>query len=272
MSGGIERRAAALRFFVSGMPLAAGAEFDLPAEAARHALVRRVQPGAALSLFDGSGPDWPAEVLAIGQRGRVGVRLGASPRPAPAAELPLAVTLAFGMPANERVDALVEKATELGAAALQPLMSERSVLRLHDERALRRRAHWQAVAAAACEQCGRGAVPAVHEVRRLDEWLPGSLPVHGLGLLLSTDPEAPVWSAAWPRELAQHVRVTLLSGPEGGLSPGEHRAALAQGFKPASLGARVLRADTAPLAALAWIALEIGPVPLTGLEHGLRTA
>ena len=262
-------RALALRLFVGDLPLAAGAEFDLPPEAARHALVRRVQPGVLLGLFDGSGADWPAEVTVIGQRGRVSVRLQASPQPAPAAELPIAVTLAFGMPANERVDALVEKATELGAAALQPLMSERSVLRLRDERALRRRAHWQAVAASACEQCGRATVPAVHEVRSLDEWLRElpAAPSPGPGFVLSTDPSAPLLPAAWPHEPGPPVRITLLSGPEGGLTAEEEGAALARGFLPVSLGRRVLRADTAPLAALGWIALtsearlSAGPSP-----------
>jgi len=254
----------ALRIFVGDWPLVAGAEFDLPAEAARHTLVRRVQPGALLCLFDGSGADWPAEVTAIGQRGRVGVRLHASPQLAPASELPVAVTLAFGMPANERVDALVEKATELGAAALQPLMSERSVLRLRDERALRRRAHWQAVAASACEQCGRATVPAVHEVRSLDEWLRDPPGAPGLGLVLSTDPSAPLLPTAWPHALGQPARITLLSGPEGGLTSHEESAARARGLLPVSLGRRVLRADTAPLAALAWIALASEARPSAG--------
>jgi len=169
-------------------------------------------------------------------------------------ELACAVTLAVGMPANERMDALVEKAAELGAAAVQPLVTQRSVLRLAGERAERRRTHWQAVAVAACEQCGRNRVPPVAAVRSLADWL-YALPAAADGearLLLSFGPDARALPAA-----AGRVRtVTVLSGPEGGLTLDEERAARERGFVPVTLGARVLRADTAPLAALAWLALQ----------------
>jgi len=226
-------------------------ELSLPPGAARHAQVRRVQPGDVLLLFDGRGNDWPATVLAMG-RTEVRVRLGV-PQPVHA-ELPRAVTLAVGMPANDRMDALVEKAAELGVAAIQPLMTQRSVLRLSGDRAERKQAHWQAIAVAACEQCGRARVPVVAPVRELAAWLPtaGS----GLRLLLSLQPQArtlPELAAepAWP---AAHG-LTALSGPEGGLGPDEEAAAIAAGFQPVALGPRVLRADTAPLAVLAWLAL-----------------
>ena len=250
----------ALRLFVAEPILTAHAEFDLPEAAAAHVKVRRLQPGAALRLFDGrGGVDWPAEVRAITQRA-VHVRLAAAPVPAAAVELPLAVGLAFCMPANERVDSLVEKATELGAAALWPLMSERSVLRLHGVRAERRRTHWQAVAAAACEQCGRARVPRVHAVQALPAWLEShrgdAAGAGSMRWLLSTDAAAPALAGAWPRSASPHAgRVLLLSGPEGGFTPAEERAALLAGFAPVSLGQRILRADTAPLAALAWVAL-----------------
>jgi 16S rRNA (uracil1498-N3)-methyltransferase len=229
------------RLFVEA-PLAAGAELALPPAAARHAQVLRLQPGAALVLFDGAGSDWPAEVLAMG-RASVSVRVGAPQ--AVANELPWPVTLALGMPANERMDALVEKATELGAARIQPLLTERSVLRLDGERAERRRAHWQAVAVAASEQCGRARVPQIGPVLPLAPWLAG--PGGGRRLLLSPRPDVPPLRrfapAAW----------CVLSGPEGGLSAAEEAAAEAAGFEPLSLGPRVLRADTAPLALLAWL-------------------
>jgi 16S rRNA (uracil1498-N3)-methyltransferase len=237
----------ALRLFVD-TPLAAGAECALPPAAARHAQVRRVQPGDALLLFDGSGAEWPAEVLAMG-RSQVQVRVG---EPVVVdRELGRAVTLAVGMPANERMDWLVEKATELGMAALQPLVCERSVLRLAGERAERKREHWQAVAVAAAEQCGRTRVPAVAPPLPLAAWL--------AGLGAATADGAARWllaPGAAPAALPAGRALTVLSGPEGGLAPAEVTAARAAGFAPVGLGPRVLRAETAPLAVLAWAGLS----------------
>jgi len=236
------------------LPLAPGAELPLPPGAARHAQVRRVQPGDTLVLFDGGGSDWPSTVLAVG-RSEVSVRIG---NPLPVGnELPHEVTLALGMPANERMDMLVEKATELGVTRLQPLLTERSVLRLGGERAERKREHWQAVAQAACEQCGRARVPVVEPVRQLAAWLP--LAPRGLRLLLSPDAQArglPGQAA----HLAADAAVCTLSGPEGGFTAAEEAAASAAGFVPTGLGPRVLRAETAPLAVLAWLALH-GDLP-----------
>jgi 16S rRNA (uracil1498-N3)-methyltransferase len=164
-------------------------------------------------------------------------------------ELAHRVTLAVGMPANERMDALVEKATELGVAVLQPLMCERSVLRLSGERAERRRAHWQGIAIAASEQSGRTRVPQIEPVRSLTDWLPQ--PSAGERWLLSPGATRPL---AMPPKGAQEVIV--LSGPEGGLSAAEEALARSAGFEPASLGPRVLRSDTAPLAVLAWLGLH----------------
>ena len=238
-----------IRLFV-GLPLLAGAELSLPAGAARHAQVRRIQPGDLLVLFDGAGSDWPAAVLAVG-RSEVRVRVGQPV--AVRRELRREVTLALGMPANERMDVLVEKATELGVARLQPLLTQRSVLRLAGERAERKREHWQAVAQAACEQCGRARVPVVEPVRPLAAWLP--LAPQGLRLLLSPDAQArslPGQAA----HLAADAAVCTLSGPEGGFTAAEEAAASAAGFEPTGLGPRVLRAETAPLAVLAWLALQ----------------
>ncbi len=243
-----------LRLHVA-LPLAPDSEFALPPGAARHAQVRRVQPGDTLLLFDGKGLDWPATVLAMG-KSEVRVRVGVgAPQPV-SRELPLAVTLALAMPANERMDGLVEKATELGVAVLQPLVSERSVLRLDGERAARKQAHWQAIAEAACEQCGRARVPRVAPVRAYSAWLQ-ALPLAAAGearLLLSLRPGARTLPelAAAPGPAA----LCTLSGPEGGLSPDEEAQALAAGFVPTALGPRVLRADTAPLAVLGWLALQ----------------
>lgn len=237
-----------LRLFVD-LPLAAGQTLDLPPGPTRHAQVRRVQPGDELLLFDGRGGEWRARVLAM-RRQAVQVQLQAFVDVD--RELPLAVTLAVGMPANERMDWLVEKATELGVAALQPLLCERSVLRLDGERAERKREHWQAQAAAAAEQCGRTRVPRLRPVRRLADWLQdGDLPATRwlLSPLVSQGPQRPGAGAA----------VVLLSGPEGGLTPDEESAAQAAGFVALQLGPRVLRAETAPLALLAWLGLSVAP-------------
>jgi 16S rRNA (uracil1498-N3)-methyltransferase len=154
------------------------------------------------------------------------------------------------------MDTLVEKATELGVACIQPLHTERSVLRLHGERAERKRVHWQAVAQAACEQCGRAVLPVVEPVRELQAWLAQSQslsqPPGGTRWLLSlADGALP--PAALPSPT--HALVTL-SGPEGGFTADEETAARRAGFLPVALGPRVLRADTAPLAVLSWLALS----------------
>ena len=230
-------------------PLALGLALDLPPDISRHVQVLRLQPGDGLVLFNGCGGEWGAEITRIGRQ-TVEVQVG---RQLPAnRELGCRVTLAVGMPANERMDALIEKATELGAGAVQPLQCARSVLKLSGERADRRRAHWQAVAVAASEQSGRTVVPAVAAVCSLESWLAGlAEPEAGerrLLLSFAADALGPSALAA-----ADASGLILLSGPEGGLDEREESLARARGFAPLSLGPRVLRADTAPLAALALI-------------------
>ena len=265
-------------------PLALGAERPLPVNASRHVQVLRLQPGAPLMLFDGLGGEWSAEVQDMGRK-VVTVRVLAH-HPVER-ELATPVTLALGMPANERMDWLVEKATELGVVCIQPLVCERSVLRLAGERADRKAAHWQGIAVAACEQSGRNRVPVIAAPLALREWLaalaatgPGAgtgTGAFGHRLLLSLAPGARSLAAVisragalplTPNDSGQillsdkpaGVPLTVLSGPEGGLSPAEMAAATACGFLPVTLGARVLRADTAPLAVLAFVAaLETSP-------------
>jgi 16S rRNA (uracil1498-N3)-methyltransferase len=155
------------------------------------------------------------------------------------------------MPANERMDWLVEKASELGVASIQPLMTERSVLRLSGERADKKQAHWQSVAVAACEQCGGNRVPRVHAVMTLAQWLKAQTPLDAAQsprLLLSLRPESVGLREAVH---ATATDLTFLSGPEGGLSMAEEDAALAQGFAPVTLGPRVLRSETSAMAAAA---------------------
>jgi 16S rRNA (uracil1498-N3)-methyltransferase len=235
------------------IPLVAGATLALPPGASRHVQVLRLQPGDALTLFDGQGGQWQAEVLAIGRKDVTARLMAHQPLDC---ELRTPVTLALGMPANERMDALVEKATELGVATIAPLVCERSVLRLAGDRAERRVAHWQAVAVAACEQSGRNRVPQVLPPQPLRDWLAG-MPVGGLRLVLSLADDAQ--PLRMRLGAAGGVPISLLSGPEGGLSPAELAAAAAAGHLPTTLGARVLRADTAPLAALAVIAALESP-------------
>ena len=219
--------------------------FALPAAAARHVQVLRLQPGDAVTLFNGQGGEWVATVAGMGRRD-VDVRV--IEHIATERELSLRVTLALGMPANDRMDDLVEKATELGVAAIQPLLCERSVLRLSGERAEKRIVHWQGVAIAACEQSGRTRVPQIAAVSNLTAWLQSLGPVQTeTRLLLSL-------RQIQPLSAPTAGNVLCLSGPEGGLTEAEEAAALAHGFTPISLGARVLRADTAPLALLASLA------------------
>jgi 16S rRNA (uracil1498-N3)-methyltransferase len=238
--------------FYCPAPLQPDALLSLPAQAARHVQVLRLQPGQALTLFNGEGGEFAATVTQMG-RSEVQVRIGAHQ---PLDRAPCrAVTLALGMPANERMDWLVEKATELGVSGLQPLMTERSVLRLSGERAEKKMAHWHSVSVAASEQCGGNRVPQLQPVSTLAAWL-AQLPVTGGGarLLLSLQPPCQALrhvAAQWAPDLP----ITLLSGPEGGLSPAEEAAALAHGFVAVSLGQRTLRAETAALAALAALLL-----------------
>lgn len=225
---------------------------DLPEGAARHAQVLRMQPGDALTLFDGQGGEWTAEVLRMGRK-EVSARLLQHVHAD--RELGVRVTLALGMPTNDRMDALVEKATELGVHAIQPLVCARSVLRLDGERAAKKVAHWQSVVESACEQSGRTRVPEVHPVLSFKQWV-NSAAVAAGGAMLSFAPQHHIHG--W---LQRHLEgavgssspLAFLSGPEGGLTEEEEAQAKAAGWVPVGLGPRVLRADTAPLMALSLV-------------------
>jgi 16S rRNA (uracil1498-N3)-methyltransferase len=226
-------------------PLARGQVLALPAGPARHVQVLRMQPGDEVTLFNGEGGQWQAAIERMG-RSDVHVRVNAFEDVE--RESPIAVHLAVGLTANERVDWLVEKATELGVASIRPLVTARSVLRLAGERAQKKREHWQAIAAAACEQCGRNRVPQVHEVATLDQWLanPGAAAAGTRRIVLSLAGDG-------QRLLDQSASArpwVVLSGPEGGLEDREEALARNAGFVPVTLGSRVLRAETAPIAVL----------------------
>ena len=234
------------RFFCSH-PLQVGLSLDLPADTSRHIQVLRLQPGATITLFDGRGGEYTACILQMG-RHTVAARIDS--HQALERESAVYSHVVIGMPANERMDWLVEKATELGVARITPLMTTHGVLRLNAERALKRQLHWQGIAQAACAQSGRNTLPQIDVPQSWAEWfntfLLDETQTHWM-LSLS--------AASTPLNAGPEVkRVLLLSGPEGGLSHDEEAQALKKGFVAVSLGARVLRAETAPLAVLShWI-------------------
>jgi 16S rRNA (uracil1498-N3)-methyltransferase len=254
------------RFYIDlSTALSEGLVCALPEGVSRHIQVLRMQPGGQVQLFDGSGNEWLATVT---EMGRKVVTVAIASKLSTDRELPVRVTLAMGMPTNDRMDTLIEKAAELGVQAIQPLMCERSVLRLDGERAAKKVAHWQAVAVAACEQSGRAVVPQVLAVQSLGTWLRSQTELVAGGPqdnaviwrgVLSLREAVPVsaWLARADGTTAQETRTSpsfvFLSGPEGGLSPSEEQAALDAGWTAVSLGKRVLRADTAPLAVLSVI-------------------
>ena len=246
--------------FYADIALSPGSSVSLPPHAARHVQVLRMQPGDALTLFNGQGDGQPGSegefAATVERMGRSEVEVMVGAYTATAREAGRAVHLAVGMPANERMDWLIEKAAELGVASIQPLMCERSVLRIKGERADKKLAHWRGVAIAACEQCGRSRVPLIHDAANLADWLKGAGSGRAEGgdrLLLSLqDGTRPLAEAV---AAAGNGALTFLSGPEGGLSPAEEAAAIASGFAPVTLGPRVLRAETAPLACLSFLAV-----------------
>ncbi len=246
--------AAVPRFFVEAA-LRADATLTLPAEVARHAQVLRLQPGDTLALFDGSGGQYRARLVEIDKRNALAQIEAFDPAEA---EPPYRVTLAQGIAGGDKMDWVIEKAVELGVAAVVPLSTARGVVKLSGERADKRVAHWRGVVRASCEQCGRNRVPNVAPVRGFGAWLDtlAAAPADGeLRLLLS--PRASIPFASLP-DAPPAAAVTLLIGPEGGLSPDEEHAARAHGFTALSLGPRVLRTETAGAAMLAALAARWG--------------
>jgi 16S rRNA (uracil1498-N3)-methyltransferase len=222
--------------------LAEGARIVLAGSAAAHAKrVLRLGAGDPITLFSGDGHDYPSRITGFG-RGTVEVTVEG--RAAARPESPLAVTLVQGIARGERMDLMVQKATELGVAAIQPVSTARSVVRLDDDTRERKLAHWRGVAIAACEQCGRARVPPIAAPVPLAESL--AAPAAGARLLLAPDAPLSLADAARGQRSAE-----VLVGPEGGLEDGEREAALAAGYRACRLGPRVLRSETAAIAALA---------------------
>ncbi|HKR75753.1 MAG TPA: 16S rRNA (uracil(1498)-N(3))-methyltransferase [Rhodanobacter sp.] len=225
-------------------PLAAGTEIALPAQAGEHvARVLRLAAGDPLTLFNGDGADYAATILAVGKRE---VHVQVLDRQAVARESPLRLTLAQGVARGEKMDLIVQKATELGVARIVPLLTERSEVKLDAARAEKRLAHWRAVAASACEQCGRACLPEILPALPLPAWLASLADEDALRLALLPEAESSA------RELRpSEAGALLVVGPEGGL--GERDIALLHeaGFHGLRLGPRILRTETAGLAALA---------------------
>ena len=223
------------------MQLSLGAEIDLPERVARHCAVLRLRRGDAVVLFNGEGGEFSAELTRVSRRD---ARAHVISRQTSERESPLVIALAQCVSSGDRMDATLQKSTELGVSRIVPIASEHSVMRLSSDRADRRVAHWRNVVIAACEQCGRNHVPEVAAIIDFDGFL-GQAAADGLRLLLAPDADRDL------KRLEPPGKVTLLVGPEGGLAPEERQRAERRGFVAVRFGPRVLRTETAPLAAIA---------------------
>ncbi len=225
-------------------PLRPGAEVALPVQAGEHLVrVLRLERGHPLRLFNGDGHEYGGEIASLAKRA-VTARVLAL-QETPSLESPLRLSLAQGIARGEKMDWILQKATELGVARIVPLVTERTEVRLDAERAERRLSHWQAVLGSACEQCGRNLLPQLDEPLRLAEF--AAQPAAAAELRLVLDPLATTRVQDLPR--ASHM--TLVVGPEGGLSEGDLGVLAQAGFRGLRLGPRILRTETAGIAALA---------------------
>jgi 16S rRNA (uracil1498-N3)-methyltransferase len=223
-------------------PLASGEHVALPAAGAYHvSRVLRMREGAPLRVFDGTGSEFAAEITEI-EGDKVTVRLGSQAQVA--TESPLKITLVQGISRGERMDWTLQKATELGVAAIAPVLTARSVVRLDSKQAEKKQQHWHGIVIGACEQCGRARVPSVAAPVTLRDYF-ANVRKDGMRMVLS--PTAPA-SLAGIASLPS--KVELLIGPEGGLDDDELVAAEKAGFMPVRLGPRVLRTETAAVVAL----------------------
>ena len=213
-------------------------KLTLPEDAAHHAArVLRLREGDAVVLFDGRGGEYAAR-LGMPGRGQVVAEIGE--RSDPQRESPLEITLLQAVSTSDKMDFTVQKAVELGVAAIQPVFSEKSVVRLSGEREAKKLAHWRRIAIAACEQCGRNRIPEIREPLPLERYAAPT----GTKILLSPAGNGRL------TELAKGP-LTLAAGPEAGFSDAEEQRLLRAGFVAVRLGPRVLRTETAALAALA---------------------
>jgi len=239
-----------IRAFVEAA-LSPGASVAAGGTAAGHITrVLRLGTGDPVTLFNGDGSDYPARIK--GLRGAQ-VEMEVLDRVPARPESPLSLTLVQGIARAERMDLIVQKATELGVAAIQPVLASRSVVRLDAGTTVRKLAHWRGIAIAACEQCGRARLPAIAAPLSLPEWLARPAPDFRRRLQLAVDATGSLAAAA-----AGARAIELLIGPEGGLDAGEREAAARSGYRPCALGPRVLRTETAALTALAVLQATAG--------------
>jgi 16S rRNA (uracil1498-N3)-methyltransferase len=238
------------------MRLAPQSELSLPAGASAHvAKVLRLRAGAELTLFDGHGGESTATILACERTG-VRVRIGA--HRAVERESPLALQLLQCLLRGERMDLVVQKATELGATTILPLQSRHGIVRLEPAAAARRHQHWQAIVIGACEQCGRNRLPELGTLRSFEQACGEAAGSTAARLLLDPAGSHSLAEALQPLSVSTPPPLTLLLGPEGGLSDDELLLAQRCGFSICRLGPRVLRAETAPVAALATVQSLLG--------------
>jgi 16S rRNA (uracil1498-N3)-methyltransferase len=230
-------------------PLATGAHCEIDGAAASHIRrVLRLRNGDELTVFDGRGGEYAARVDSI--RKDV-VFVDVREHRALERESPLQLTLAQGVSRGERMDLVIQKATELGVHRIVPVLTERSVVKLDATQAGRKQHHWRGIVIAACEQCGRNTLPSLDPPMSLHDFLRNA-PETSKRLLLSPE------GTTRPRDLAAATTLTLLIGPEGGLSENEQAAAVQRGFERVGLGPRILRTETAALAALATLQALLG--------------
>jgi 16S rRNA (uracil1498-N3)-methyltransferase len=229
--------------FYCPQPLALGLDVTLPDTVAHHVQVLRLAPGEQITLFNGDGGEYSASLNHIAKRSVTATVRAHSARDA---ELPYAVTLAQALPEGSKMDWIVEKAVELGAAAIVPLAAQRCVVRLAPERAEKKLAHWQGIIVAASEQSGRNRLARLGVLQDYRHWITQQ-DLHRRVIL---SPRAEQSLAGWARHQSPQA-LTLVIGPEGGLSEAEEQAALAHGALALGMGPRILRTETAGLTALA---------------------
>jgi 16S rRNA (uracil1498-N3)-methyltransferase len=243
------------RFYVD-TPLAPDTTVALPEPVTRHIHVLRLAVGDDVCLFDGSGQEFRARLDAINKRDATATLAEATQ---PDTEARYHLTLAQGIAGGDKMDWLIEKAVELGVRAIAPLQTERGVVRLSGERAVKRVQHWQALVQAACEQCGRARVPGVAPIATLREWLAAARSTDAPRVLLSPrGTQSLTQWAAQSRARIEAAGIVVLIGPEGGLSPEEEALAEAAGFLPLTLGRRILRTESAALVAVSALHAVLG--------------
>jgi len=229
--------------FYCPQPLAAGELVALPEALAHHVHVLRLQPGAALALFNGDGGEYLAELASVDKRSATVLVKAFVARDV---ELPYEITLAQALPEASKMDWIIEKAVEMGVAAIQPLAAQRCVVRLSAEREQKKQAHWQGVIEAASEQSGRNRLARLAPVDDFQRWI-SQQDMHKRILLSPRGSQSlPAWARHQPPQA-----LSLMIGPEGGFTVQEEEAAIARGALALTMGPRILRTETAGIAAVA---------------------